>query len=165
MMRNLQPIFIGLATVAVSLAYGTGYFENTALIVVLLGGFWITGHYKGWNWLGSMMFFVFVGFCTVGLYLNLSREWLFFGLIGALCAFDANRFDQRKAMVGTVKRRHDLEKRHLLRLMTVILLSLALGILTTAVKIKIEFGSVVALGLLAVLCLSRVTIYLKRENN
>lgn len=164
MMRNLQPIFIGLTTVAVGLAYGTGHFENVALIVVLLGVFWITGYYKGWKWPSSMMFLVFVGFCTGGHYFNLSREWLFVGLIGTLSAFDVNRFDKRKAMAGIIKRRHDLEKRHLLRLITVIFLSLVFGIITASVKIKIEFGAVLTLGLLAVLCLSRVTICLKREN-
>lgn len=165
MMRNLQATFIGLTTVAVCLAYGTDHFENAALIVLFLGAFWIMGYYKGWICLGSMMFLVFVGFCTVGLYLNLSREWLFLGLIGALCAFDANRFDQRKAIVGIVKRKHDLEKRHLLRLMTVILLCLVLGIIAASIRIKIEFVWVLTLGLLVVLCLSRVTIYLKGGNN
>ena len=164
MMRNLQSVFIGLTTVAVGLAYVTGHLENVALVVVLLGVFWITGHYKGWNWLGSMMFFVFVGFCTAGLYFNLSREWLFLGLIGALSAFDMNRFEQRKTMAGMIKRGHELEKRHLFRLITVIFFSLVLGKIAASVKIKIEFGAVLTLGLLAVLCLNRVTIYLKREN-
>ena len=164
MMRNLQSVFIGLTTVAVGLAYGIGHLENVALVVVLLGVFWITGHYKGWSWLGSMMFFVFVGFCTVGLYFNLSGEWLFLGLIGTLAAFDMSRFEQRKAKAGMIKRKHDLEKRHLLRLVIVILLSLVLGIITASIKINIEFGAVLTLGLLAVLCLNRVTIYLKRKN-
>jgi len=164
MMRNLQSVFIGLTTVAVGLAYVTGHLENVALVVVLLGVFWITGHYKGWNWLGSIMFLVFVGFCTVGLYFNLSREGLFVGLIGALSAFDMNRFEQRKTMAGMIKRGHDMEKRHLFRLVAVIFVSLVLGIITASVKIKIEFGAVLTLGLLAVLCLNRVTVYLKREN-
>ncbi len=164
MMRNLQSVFIGLTTVAVGLAYGIGHLENVALVVVLLGVFWITGHYKGWSWLGSMMFFVFVGFCTVGLYFNLSREWLFLGLIGTLSAFDMNRFEQRKTMAGMIKRGHDMEKRHLFRLVAVIFFSLVLGIITASVKIKIEFGAVLTLGLLAVLCLNRVSLYLKREN-
>ncbi len=165
MMRNLQAIFIGLTTVAVGLAYGKDHFENAALIVVLFGVFWITGHYKGWKWAGSMMFVVFAGFCTAGLYFDLSREWLFLGLIGTLSAFDMDRFGQRKAMAGIIKQKNDLEKRHLLRLLTVILLSLVFGITAASIKIRVEFGGVLTLGLLAVLCLSRVTIYLKRENN
>jgi len=164
MMRNLQPLFIGLTTIAVSLAYGTGNLENVALVVVLLGAFWITGCYKGWSWLNSMMFLVFVGFCTVGLYFNPAGEWLFLGLIGTLSAFDMSRFEQRKTRAVIIKTKHDLEKHHLLRLVIVILLSLVLGIITASIKINIKFGAVLTLGLLAVLCLNRVTIYLKREN-
>lgn len=164
MVPNLQPVCIGLTTIAVGVAYATGHLVEVTYGVVLLGVFWITGHYKGWKWLGSIMFLVIVGLCTVGLFFNLSREYLFLGLIGALSAFDMNRFEQRKTMAGMIKRRHDMEKRHLFRLVSVILFSLVLWIITASIKIKTEFGAALTLGLLTVLCLSQVTIYLKRKN-
>jgi len=136
-----------------------------AFCVVLLGVFWIAGLYKRWLWCGNIMFLGFAGICAAGLFFNLSFMLLFLGLVGALSAHDLSRFEQRKSMAGIIYNKHDMEKHHLIRLMFVIIFSLILGIITSLINIRLEFGIVLSLGLLTVICMSQVTTYLIHRNN
>ena len=165
MIRNFQSFFICLTTIAVIIAYGSGGLLKVAFCVALLGVLWIVGLYKRWKWCGNLMFLIIIGTCTVGLYFNLSFVWLLLGLTGALSAHDVNRFEQRKSMAGIIKSLHDMEKHHLIRLMTVIIFSLILGAITSFINIRIEFGMVLSLGILTVFCMNRVTSFLIHKNH
>jgi len=165
MIRNFQLFFISLTTIAVIIAYGSGGLLKMTFCVALLGVLWIVGLYKRWKWCGNIMFLIIIGTCTVGLYFNLSFVWLLLGLTGALSAHDVNRFEQRKSIAGITKSIHDTEKKHLIRLMTVIIISLILGTITQFINIRIEFGMVLLLGILTVFCMNRVTSFLIHKNN
>ena len=165
MIRNFQLFFICLTAIAVIIAYGSGGLLKVAFCVALLGVIWTVGLYKRWKWCGNIMFLIIIGTCTVGLYFNLSFVWLFLGSIGALSALDVSRFEQRKSIAGIIKNLHDIEKHHLIRLMTVIIFSLILGTITSFINIRIEFGMVLLLGILTVFCLNRATSFLTHKND
>jgi len=165
MIRYFQFFFICLTTIAVIIAYGSGGLLKVAFCVVLLGVLWIVGLYKRWKWCGNLMFLIIIGTCTVGLFYNLSFVWILLGVTGALSAQDVNRFEQRKSMAGIIKSLHDMEKAHLIRLMTVIVFSLILGTITQLINTRIEFGMVLSLGILTVFCMNRVTSFLIHKND
>ncbi|MBW1899166.1 MAG: hypothetical protein JRI61_08910 [Deltaproteobacteria bacterium] len=165
MIRYFQFFNICLTIIAVIIAYGSGSLLKAAFCVALLGVLWIVGIYKNWKWCGNLMFLIIIGTCTVGLFLNLSFVWILLGVTGALSAYDVNRFEQRKSMAGTIKSIHDMEKAHLIRLMTVIVFSLILGTITQFINIRIEFGMVLSLGILTVFCMNRGTSFLIHKND
>jgi len=165
MIRYFQFFFICLTTIAVIIAYGSGGLLKVTFCVALLGALWIVGLYKNWKWWGNLMFLIIIGSCTIGLYFNLSFVWLLLGLTGALSAHDVNRFEQRKTIAGITKSIQDTDKKHLIRLMTVIIISIILGTITQFINIRIEFGMALLLGILTVFCMGRVTSFLIHKNN
>jgi hypothetical protein len=165
MIRNFQYFFICFTTITVIIAYGSDGLLKAAFCVALFGVLWVIGFYKRWKWWGNFMFLIIIGTCTVGLYLNLSFVGLFLGLTGALSAHDLNRFEQRKSRGGQIKSKSTMEKSHLIRLTTVILISLILGTITQFINIRIEFVMVLSLGILTVFCMNRVSSFLINKNN
>jgi hypothetical protein len=165
MIRKFQSFFICLTTIAIIIAYGSGGLLKVTFCVAFLGALWIVGLYKRWKWCDNIMFLIIIGTCTIGLYFNLSFVWLLLGLTGALSAYDMSRFEQRKSIAGIIKNLHDMEKHHLIRLMTVIIFSLILGTITSFINIRIEFGMVLSLGILTVFCMNRVKTFLIHKND
>jgi hypothetical protein len=84
------------------------------------------------------------------------------GVVLALVAWDLDRFLGRMRAAGRIKD-VGLERHHLWRLLIVAGTGLFLGAVALSVKIRLGFAVVFMLALLAVLGLSRVVGFLRRE--
>ena len=90
---------------------------------------------------------------------------MLFGMSAALAAWDLDYFAQRLRSVEYTTRAHDLERRHLRRLLVVEGLGLLLGAVALGVKVRFSFATACLLGLVAVLGLSQAVGFLRHESD
>ena len=164
MAAKLLPVSIGLAACALALGYATSRLWTGALFIAALGVLWLLGRRYGWGWVASVALVFFVGAAVVGLWLNLGAGWMLLGVVAALCAWDLDHFAQRLMSVGRVERERELERAHLQRLLIVSGLGFLLAAVALGINVKLNFGAVFLLALLAVLGLSRAIGFLRRES-
>jgi len=87
------------------------------------------------------------------------------GVVAALSAWDLDHFARRLRGVERVEMRLALEWHHLRRLISVDGLGLLLAGVALAVQYKFSFDAALVLGLVAVLGLSQMISYLRRESD
>ena len=165
MAAKLLLISTIIAIGALALGYGLVGLWTGAAFIMALGFLWLIGQRRGWGWMASAGLVFFVSAAAFGLWLGAGTGWMLIGVAAALSAWDLDYFTQRLSGVGRVGRTHNLEHRHLQRLLIVDILGLVLAIV--ALGIQVEFGLVTAmlLGLLTVLGLSRMVGFLRREGD
>ncbi|MCP4536134.1 MAG: hypothetical protein GY832_03220 [Chloroflexi bacterium] len=156
-----------LATGVLALGYGLSGFWIGAALVTVHGFLWLIGQRHDWGWMASPMLVLFLIAASIGLRLNVQDGWMLLGMVAALSAWDLDHFVQRLSRVGQdcVEETHNLERRHLERLLIVNGLSLLFGMVALGIEVEFGFGTVLLLGLLAILGLSRVVGILRRESD
>jgi hypothetical protein len=165
MTAKLLPIGTILATGALALGYGLGGLWGWTVFAISLGFLWLLGQRRGWDWMASVGLVLFVSVAAAGLCLGVGAGWMLFGLVAALSAWDLDHFAQRLRDTGRVEGVHDLERRHLGRLLTVDGLGLLLGAVALGIEVEFGFGVAFVLGLLAILGLSQAIGFLRRESD
>ena len=165
MIRKLQPICIGLSTFLIVLSYAINQFWIASSLITILGILWMVGYLKGWKWQASVMFTLFIGASAIGLWLNLSQWLILLSMVGAISAWDLDHFTQRMKYAGLVVERTNLEKYHIKRLLVVIFFGLFLSVIALNVEVKLGFGTILLLGMIAVLGLNQVIIFLKGKSS
>jgi hypothetical protein len=152
------------ATSTLALGYGLAGLWPATLLLLVLGSFWLLGQQRGWGWVASVALVFFVGAAAVGFWLDLGAGWMLLGVVAALSAWDLDRFAQRRRGAERVEKARELERRHLQRLLIVDSLGLLLATAGLQVRVRVGFGGAFSLTLLAVLGLSRVIGFLRRES-
>ena len=165
MIRKLQLICIGLSTFLIVLSYAINQFWIASLLITTLGILWMVGYLKGWKWQASVMFTLFIGASAIGLWLNLSQWLILLSMVGTISAWDLDHFTQRMRYAGLVVERPNLEKYHIKRLFVVNFFGLFLSVIALNVEVKIGFGTILLLGMIAVLGLNQVIIFLKGKSS
>jgi hypothetical protein len=163
--RKLQPICIGFSTFLIVLSYAINQFWIASLFITLLGILWMVGYLKGWKWQASVMFTLFLGASAIGLWLNLSQWLIVLSMVGAISTWDLDHFTQRMRYAGLVSERPNLEKYHIRRLFVVIIFGLFLSLIALNLEVKLGFGTILLLGMIAVLGLSQVITFLKGKSS
>ena len=149
------------------LAAGFGLYDawNRALLVLAAGALWLLGQRLGWRWVASTVLIFFALVAILGLWLAVPDDWMLLGWVAALSAWDMEHFARGMADAGYVEGAPDLERGHLRRLLIVDGLAVLLGELALRIKVKIGFGTVFVLALLAVFGLSRAIRFLRDEGD
>jgi hypothetical protein len=153
------------ATSTLALGYGLAGLWPATLLLLALGSLWLLGQQQGWGWVASVALVFFVGAAAVGLWLDLGAGWMLLGVVAALSAWDLDRFTQRQRGAERIEKARELERRHLQRLLIVDSLGLLLATAGLQVRVGVSFGGAFSLTLLAVLGLSRVIGFLRRESD
>ena len=165
MTARLLPITIGLATLVLAVGYAVGGEWIFSLILLAVGVLWWFGQGRDWNGLASVVLMGFVAAAAIGLWRGLPAGWMLVGVVAALSAWDLDHFARRLSSVERVEMRPALEQRHLRRLAMVDGLGLLLAGVALVVRYKFSFGVALVLGLVAVLGLSQMMGYLRRESD
>jgi hypothetical protein len=165
MTARLLPITIGLATLALVSGYAAGGEWTWMLILLTMGILWWYGLGRNWDGLASVVLIGFVVAAAMGLWHGLPAGWMLVGMVAALSAWDLDHFARRLKSVERVETRPALEWRHLRRLVSVDSLSLLLAGMALVTRYKFSFGVALSLGLVAVVGLSQVMGYLRRESD
>ena len=165
MTARLLPITFGLATLVLAMGYAVGSEWTFSLILLAVGMLWWIGQQRHWNGLASVALVGFVVAAAAGLWVGLPAGWMLVGMVAALSAWDLDHFARRLRGVERVEMRPALEWRHLRRLFSVDSLGLLLAGTALVVQYKFSFDVALFLGLVAVLGLSQMMSYLRRESD
>jgi hypothetical protein len=165
MTARLLPITIGLAAIVLAMGYVVGGVWKVSPILLATGALWWIGQKRHWNLFASVALVGFVVAAAVGLWMGLPAGWMLAGVVAALSAWDLDHFARRLRGVERVEMRSALEQLHLRRLASVDSLGLLLGGLALVVQYKFSFDVALFLGLVAVLGLSQMVNYLRRESD
>ncbi len=156
MIEKLLVLCIGIATICLASAFGLSGHWLFALIIALLGIFWWFGWYRkllGVSWLYLVANSLF---CVLGVWININPIWLVFGLLTSLSAWDLDRFDQRLKQIDRIALERVVIRKHLLRLGAVNVVGLVIGSAALLVRINLDLGWILILGLITVLGLSQI---------
>ncbi len=118
-----------------------------------------------WGWVASVGLIFFVIAAARGIFMDISTGWLLLSVVATLAAWDLDYFVRRFRHVGRVEKPHDLEQRHLKRLMSVAALGLLLGGVAIVVKVQLNFGWILFWGIVLILGMSRLIGLLNREGD
>ena len=165
MTARLLPITIGLAEIVLAMGYAVGGTWKVLPILLAMGALWWIGQRRRWNFLASVALVGFVVAGALGLWVGLPAGWMLVGMVAALSAWDLDHFARRLRGVERVEMRLALERFHILRLVSVDGLGLLLAGVALAVQYKFSFDVALVLGLVAVLGLSQMISYLRRESD
>ena len=165
MTARLLPITIGLAAIVLAMGYAVGGVWKFSPILLATGVLWWIGQKRHWNLLASVALVGFVVAAAIGLWVGLPAGWMLVGVVAALSAWDLDHFARRLRGVERVEMRLALERFHIRRLVSVDGLGLLLAGVALAVQYKFSFDVALVLGLVAVLGLSQMISYLRRESD
>ena len=163
MSKKILLGLVGLATAALFLGYGLDHLTGWSLAAAILGSLWLFGLGRGWPWASSAGFAAYTLAAAAGLVQGGEVGWILPGLGLALAAWDLDGLYQRMQEVERVEAAPDLVRRHLVRLLAVEVLGMLLAAIALGVSLKLSFGVVLLLGLVAAVGLSRAIAILSKE--
>lgn len=158
-----------LFTIVATFLLATGYASKGLwpwfFLIIAFGIFWLFGQKRMWDWIASFGLIFFVIAAARGIFMDISTGWLLLSVVATIAAWDLDYFVRRFRRVGRVEKPHDLEQRHLKRLMSVAALGLLLGGVAIVVKVQLNFGWILFWGIALILGMSRLIGLLNREGD
>ncbi len=146
-------ISILVSASAVAAAYAVEGLLIPAAVILAVGLPWLLRGRSSSVWIAWLTAGVLAMASACGAALGANAWLLVIGLVGALSAWDLDAFARQLWSVDEVVQ--ELERRHLARLLIVAALSLVLTGLALTVQLQLSFGVALALGLVALVGLSR----------
>jgi hypothetical protein len=146
-----ETIFI----LASMLALMAGYYQSVLLPVAIgcfvIGLLWFFSQWRHWAWVASLGLFVFIGAAGIGVWIGLSPILMAFSVLGSLSAWELADFSRRLGSAAPGDDLRKLEKKHLIRLVSLVVVGLALILAALVLHLRISFGWVFLLTVAAVL--------------
>ena len=164
---SLFAMVLGIIIAAGSLGWGysAGNLDGAARWLIIAGGIWLLGEWQRWRWLGSLILLIFIGAAAYGLWMGLPSSLMLIGAVAALLGWDLSAFLQRIRLASQYDDIRMLEARHLGRVSIVAALSLVIAGIAAYVHVRLPFEVAVGLTLLGTLGLTRLVMWIQREND
>ena len=119
-------------------SFAWGYFkagfENTAVIILACGAFWLVSLWRRWRWVSPAALVSAVLLGMIGLWFGFDIGWMFSGAIFALLAWDLTEFRRKLKLMPA---REDIKGRTHRHLARISLLAVA-GLLTVSLFLSIR---------------------------
>jgi hypothetical protein len=163
--RRLSILCILLSTAALAVGFGAGGVRRAALWIIAGGLVWLAARRLKWGWIHPLALVFYAGAAGLGVLLGFPAGWMLAGLAGALSAWDLEYFARRVKSVGEGAADRRLERQHLERLGAVIGTGVVLAGASLLARARFSFGVGLLAGLLAVLALSQVIGFIRRESD
>ncbi len=158
-------VSIGLAMGTLSLGFALAGLWAWIPLIVAVAAVWWLGLRRGWDWTALGGLVCYTGVAAAGLLLDLQVGWMLLAMVATLTAWDLDHFFRRLNPVDGVGSDRSLERRHLLRLLTVDGVGLLLGAIALRIEVKLTFATILLLGLLAAVGLGQTIRFLRRESD
>ena len=154
--QKILILLIVLATVILASCYGSLDMWKWVILIKAVGLAWMAGQYYQWRWSGYIGMIFFVVMSARGFLLEIPSLWLLLCTVLALTAWDMNMFLVRINLAGLAVKRSYLEKCHIKKLAVTACIGFILGALTLTLDLTIGFGWLILLGIVLILCMSRL---------
>lgn len=165
MTRALYLACAAAAAGTLAWVYALGGWWPPALAAAAVGLLWLFGAWRGWAWSGSLGLLLMVSGAAGAYLLGGGLGGPLAAVVAALCAWDLEnllRLLQSAPRTPAVGR---IERRHLLRLLLVTLLSVGLAGGGALLSLPMGTGIALLLALLAVCGVGEVVAFFRRESD
>lgn len=164
---SLVAMVLSIMTASGALVWGwwLGGMEGAARWLAAAGALWLLSEWRRLRWVGSLVLLVFIGAAAYGLWLGLPASLMLIGAVAALLGWDLSAFLQRMRRASPHDDLRGMERRHLGRVSIVAALSLVIAGLAAFVRVRLPFEVAVGLALLGTLGLTRLVMWIQREND
>ena len=164
------PLLLGylcivIAALTLSGAFAIAGFFLGILFVVVVSLAWGIFTWRMWNFGSNLCMLIFVLGISLTAIFEASRLILLISLLATLSAWDLVAFHVRLSATLKVNDKDQLVRVHILRLISVLILGLALPLLAYGLQFRMQFWHVFLLGILLLAGLSQVFVQLKRSSN
>ena len=147
-----------------SILLAAGYLLDGSFLLgiglFVVGIVWILGLRRRWDWVSPLGLCVAFGGAAWGIYLRVMPALLFFAATFSLVAWDLDHFAARLRLASSEDDVAGMERRHLLRLASVVGIGGGLSAVTMAIRVKTPFELMVVLVFLTVWGIGRVVSWL-----
>lgn len=165
MTAKLLPLSILPAAIVLATGFVLHQMRVEAAIILVLGGLWLAGQWRGWRWIASPMLVCLAGAAALGIWLGVAAGWMVGGLVLTLSAWDLDHFAWRLRYAHCTGAIRSLEWGHLRRLLLVDAIGLLLATVALTIRLQLGFGLAFLLGIVAIIGLGRVITALRRILN
>jgi hypothetical protein len=165
MINPLRLVALGLLASVMALGFGLAGHPLIALSTAVFVAAWLVISWRlasGGPALDDIGLLVFIFITAWGLWQGLSPWVALVGVLLALGAWDMGRFIRRKALALNDETAARMERTHLIRLGQALGGGLLLGGLALLVRIPLDFGLALVIGIIAVVALSRLVVNVNR---
>jgi hypothetical protein len=165
MINPLRRAVLGFLASVLALGFGLAGHPLIAAGAALLCVGWLA---IGWRAAGSnpalddFGLLVFIGITVWGFWQGLSAWLALVAVLLALAAWDMGRFIRRQVLALNEEMAARMERTHLIRLGQALGGGLLLGSLALLVRIPLDFGMALVIGIIAVVALSRLVVNVNR---
>lgn len=158
-------LYFGIALVGLGLSLGLYQhrFPNLAYLGWVLGLLWAIASWRRWIWVENLVFILSMLLLGVFAWIGAKTIWLLVALIGAITAWDLERFVRVMDDAPAVRNENQLIQKHILRLGGVLVIGAGLSLLTLFSDFRISFGWMLILTFVMILALSRVIGFIRRN--
>ncbi|HTX89972.1 MAG TPA: hypothetical protein VMC09_02050 [Anaerolineales bacterium] len=164
MTRLLLYVCAGLGLGFGLLAYFTAGLVQPGVVLLVLGGVWVLGLARRWEWAASLGLAILFGAAALGFYLGATPVLLVFSALLALPAWDLAGFIARLERADPAADTTGLERAHLARLGLVSLAGAGLTGLALLARVRLPFEGVVGLVFLGIWGIGRVVRWLLQRS-
>lgn len=154
-------LLVGVGALAAGYAI-TGHLVLT-LVFVILGAIWFMSQQRVEHGLGGLMLSVYCLAGGLGIWFNAPGWLMLIALVAVLGAWDLDNFLQRLGVAERVEFDTGLGREHLRRLAMVEGLGFLAGLIALTAQIHIPFWWVALLVFLAVIGISRIVAYVRKQ--
>lgn len=154
---------IALGSGALAAGYALIGMWPIAGLAFTLAAFWYAGLYYEWAWVSGTALVAHWGLAVAGAIYAVGVIWLVVGLVSALAAWELAHFANRMQPYLRNKTLDLIASRHLLRLLAVSVASIVLVTISLGFQLSLPFGWAVVLAILALLGLSQMVSFLRRQ--
>jgi len=164
---SLVAMVLSIMAASGALVWGLwlGGMEGAARWLAAAGAVWLLSEWRRVRWVGSLALLLFIGTAAYGLWLGLPSGLMIIGAVAGLLGWDLSAFLQRMRRASPHDDLHSMEARHLGRVSIVAALALAIAGIAAYVRVRLPFEVAVGLAILATLGLTRLVMWIQREND
>jgi hypothetical protein len=164
-MKTFVSISIGLATSGLAIGYALNALWIGVTIIVALGLLWLVGQWRSWRPVSVLVAILFIFATAFGVWQGVPAAWMLFSIVTTLVAWDLGQFTDRLEQTEQIVGESELKRIHLQRLLVVAGLGFLFGGIALRLQVELNLGWGIFLGLLAIVGLSRIIGFLRRESD
>lgn len=163
-----MPAWImALTTVVAAVTLAAGFAEKAPTLVglaVASGALWVWAQRKRWTTVGSAVMAAFLAMAALGIHSGISPGLCLLAVIATVSAWDLEDWAAQASSISGGPEGGRLMRRYFFRLLTVDAVGAALGGLALVLRLDLDLGVAILVGLAAVWGLSQVVRFLNQES-
>lgn len=163
MTKLLLYLTIGIGSLALAFGWTQTASPAMGLIPLALIPLWLVALKRNVSWASALGLFLLMGLAALGVGRGLSFFSALAAVLGGLVAWDLDHFSQRLSLAAVEDNRAALERRHLLQITVILLLSVGIVNLSLAAQVQFNFNWAVVTVLVTISGIGALVNWLRKK--